>query len=295
VVTGRFGAVCIALAVTAVLAFGAVCMWVGGRLAAATPSAPGPAPEDLPIQPVAFPSQSGSTLQGWYARGRAGAGAVVLMHAVRANRTSLVPRARFLWRAGYSVLLFDFQAHGSSPGEHVTFGYLESRDARAAVAYMRSRAPAERLGGLGTSLGGAATHVGRQPAGFDAVVLEAVYPTLAEAVEGRIRIRLGPLARALTPLLLLQVRPRLGFSPSDLRPIEGIAQLAAPVLLVAGTEDRHTTVAESRRLFDAARPPKELWLVPGAAHVDLHRHSRAEYEHRVLAFFDAYLRRPPGE
>jgi len=172
------------------LAFGTASIWIGGRLSDAAPSLPGPAPEDLPMEQVSFRSQSGSTIQAWCARGRDGGGAVVLMHAVRANLAMLVPRARFLWKAGYSVLLFDFQAHGASPGEHVTFGYLESRDVRAAIGYMRSRFPSERLGGLGTSLGGAAALIGPQPVGFDAVVLEAIrsargndIPAIAACVE----------------------------------------------------------------------------------------------------------------
>jgi len=53
-------------------------------------------------------------------------GTIVLMHGVRANRLSMVRRAEMLHRAGYSVLLFDFQAHGESPGSHITMGYLES-------------------------------------------------------------------------------------------------------------------------------------------------------------------------
>jgi len=37
-------------------------------------------------------------------------------------------------------------------------------------------------------------------------------------------------------------------------------------------------------LFERARAPKQLWLVPNAGHVDLHRAAREEYEKRVLAF-----------
>ncbi len=215
---------------------------------------------------------------------------MILLHGVRANRSVMLSRARFLWQAGYSVLLIDFQAHGESPGEHITFGYLESRDARAAIGYVRSRLPRERLGAIGTSLGGASILVGPQATGLDAIVLESVYPTLPEAVEDRIRLRLGPLAKPLTPLLLWQLKPRLGFSANDLRPIDGIAKIGAPVLVLAGDADRHTTVAETQRLFDAAREPKELWIVPGAAHVDLYTYAGAEYERRILSFFAAHLR-----
>ena len=36
--------------------------------------------------------------------------------------------------------------------------------------------------------------------------------------------------------------------------------------------------------------PKQLWLVPGAAHVDLDRFAGAEYERRVLDFLADSLR-----
>lgn len=280
----------LALLALGALAFFGASWLVGGQLAAPSRAAAGPIPADLPLEAIAFPSASGGTIRGWFAPGRPGGGGVVLMHGVRANRASLLPRARLFHQSGYSVLLFDFQAHGESPGEHITFGYLESRDVRAAIAYARKRLPGEKLGGLGMSLGGAATLIGPQPAGFDAVVLESVYPTLEEAVENRIRMRLGALATPLTPLLLLQIRPRLGFSPRDLRPIDGIGRLGAPVLVLAGDADRHTPLAETRRLYDAAQEPKGLWVVPGAAHVDLYTYAGPEYARRVLAFFAQHLR-----
>jgi len=50
-----------------------------------------------------------------------------------------------------------------------------------------------------------------------AVVLEAVYPAVDVAVENRLRMRLGPLGSAVAPLLLVQLRPRLGVWPSELK------------------------------------------------------------------------------
>jgi fermentation-respiration switch protein FrsA (DUF1100 family) len=202
----------------------------------------------------------------------------------------MVQRAIFLREEGYSVLLFDAQAHGESPGDQITFGYLESQDARAAVAFLRSQFPTERLGYLGVSQGGAAALLGSSPLEVEALVLEAVYPTLREAVVNRIAIRL-PLAEVLAPLLLAQVELRLGIDPDLIAPIEGMRHIRAPLLLIAGEEDRHTPLSESRRLFDAAPQPKALWVVPGATHQDFHRFDPAEYERRVLEF----LARTVGE
>jgi uncharacterized protein len=52
---------------------------------------------------------------------------------------------------------------------------------------------------IGCSLGGAAMLLGHQPAGFDAIALEAVYPRFGRAIENRIRLRVGALAPLLPP------------------------------------------------------------------------------------------------
>src|ERR1700736_1670694 len=130
--------------------------------------------------------------------------------------------------------------------------YRESGDVVAARDWIRSRAPGRRIGVIGESMGGASVLLAPQPTGFDGVVLEAVYPRIGRAVENRIRMWLGPLAPVLTPLLLVQLQPRLHIAESDLEPIRSIGRLGAPVLVVAGSRDQHTTLEESQELFAAA-------------------------------------------
>src|SRR4029450_5394024 len=88
--------------------------------------------------------------------------------------------------------------------ERITFGCREWEGARAALAGVRSRRPHTRVGIIGTSLGGAAVLLGPQPIGVDAVVVEAVFPDIRTSLENRVRIRLGPLAPVLAPLLVVQ-------------------------------------------------------------------------------------------
>lgn len=272
-----------------VLAGGAALSWrAGSALIAPASAAIGDHQLTLPHEAVVFASPSGSDLHGWFVPGAAGHGAVLLMHGVRANRLSMLGRARFLHDAGFSVLLFDFQAHGESPGHHLTFGYLEARDARAAARFLQARAPGEPLSAIGVSLGGAAAVLGDEPLPVRALVLEAVYPTIEVAVANRLALRFGAPARLLAPVVLLQLSPRLGLGPADLAPVRRIARLPCPVLIIAGAEDRHTRLADSQQLFAAAPPPKEMWIIPGAAHVDFHRYARHEYQQRVLNFLSRY-------
>ena len=284
----RLSAVVLGALIITVFIFGA--SWVaGGRLSASANWPVAPLPDDLHGKEVQFPSESGSTLHGWFVPGTKGAGAIVLMHGVRSDRTHMLERARFLNHAGYTVLLFDFQGHGESPGKQITFGYLESKDARAAVGLLRALAPSEKIGVIGASMGGAAALLASPPLEVDAMILEMVYPTIEEAIGDRLALRFGGWSRLLTPLLTWQLRPRLGVGPNDLRPIERAATLNTPKLFIAGSEDRHTTLAESRQLFDAAREPKEFWEVSDAGHIDLYSFGRSEYEQHVLEFFGKYL------
>jgi fermentation-respiration switch protein FrsA (DUF1100 family) len=57
-----------------------------------------------------------------------------------------------------------------------------------------------------------------------------------------------------------------------------------PVLVVGGSEDLRTTLADTKRLFNAAVEPKELWIVKGASHEDFHAFTPDKYERRIFAF-----------
>jgi len=276
-------------AVTLLVA-GAGTWWVGSILIAPAVRSIAAPPASLDAREVTFSSSSGSTLHGWLVPGQSKGGGVVLAHSVRSDRREMIGRAEFLRASGYSLLLFDQQAHGASPGENITFGYLESLDARAAVAYVRSELPDERVGYLGVSQGGAAALIGSEPLEVDALIVEAVYPTLREAVTNRVALRLGPVSRLVAPFLLVQSGLRIGVDPDSIAPIHGIADIRAPLLLIAGARDRHTTLAESERMFAAAREPKELWVLREAAHQNFHELEPRGYEQRVLEFFAKHLR-----
>lgn len=271
-----------------------VSWWVGARLVAPASRAIGAAPTDLPAETVKIHSRSGSTLAAWYISGKPGMATIVLLHPIRGSRLSMIDRARLLHRVGYSILLVDFQAHGESPGQHITAGHLERFDATAAVDYARSRDPDGRIGIIGVSLGGAAALLAT-PLDADAMVFESVYPTIDEAIGNRVRMRLGPLTPIASRLLQVQMRLWLGLAPNQLRPIHHIGHTECPVLVMAGDKDRRTTLAETKRLFDSAVEPKQLAIFAGATHQDLQQFAPEEYASTVLSFFAKHLDADPED
>ena len=276
----RFAAICVAL----ILSFGLGTMSVGWMLVHPVQVQIGAPPADLNAQPVKFASDSGANVHGWWCPIENGRGAILLLPGIRANRLSMVDRARFLRRAGYSVLLIDFQATGETKGNHITFGWKESRDVLAATDFVRDGEPTNHVAIIGSSLGGVAALLATPPLKVDALVLEEVYPTIEIATRNRMENYLGAFGRMLTPLLLNQLQWRLGVSASQLRPVDHIASVECPMLIMSGEKDRNTRPSDTRMLVERARSPKQLWFVPNAGHVDLHRAAPEDYESRVLAF-----------
>jgi alpha-beta hydrolase superfamily lysophospholipase len=270
--------------------------FVAGALIAPRPLAIGPPPAGLNVIAFTVPSESGSVIAGWHTRPEringvdAKNGVIVLLHGVRGSRLAVVDRARMLHAAGYATVMIDFQAHGESPGREITMGYLERHDVRAAIAYARREHPGEPVGVIGVSLGGAAAMLA-SPLEIDALVVEAVYTTIDEAVHNRVADVLGPLAMVPTSLLLMQLQPRMGIATSELRPISHIASVGCPVFVLSGTDDRHTTPADTAAMFATAKEPKQLWMVNGAAHVDLYGHDPSGYRDRVLDFLHSAFHR----
>ncbi len=249
----------------------------------------GAPPPDLHATALTLAATPNETIAGWFSKGKPEHGAILMLHGVRGDRRAMLARARFLKAAGYTVMLIDLPAHGESTGEKITFGLNEAIGVKAALAYLREKLPDEKIGVIGVSLGAASFVLAEQSAAPDAVILESMYPTIKEATVNRLAIRLGSIGDVITPLLLRLLTLRTGIDPVQLQPIAKVSKIGAPVLIASGTLDQHTTVVETQRIFQAANEPKELWLVEGAAHIDLHQFNPQAYEAKVLPFLAKHL------
>jgi uncharacterized protein len=249
----------------------------------------GRAPQDIKVQTVILQTLANQSVSGWFIQGRQGQGAVLLLHGVRGHRLDMLERARFLNKAGYSVMLIDLPAHGESTGNRISFGFHEAQGVTAALRYLTQQLPDEKIAIIGVSLGAASVVFASMPAPPSAVVLESLFPSITEALIDRFSLHMGVLGTYFAPLLLWQLPYKIGVSAKQLRPIAAISTIHAPVLIASGSKDQHTTRAETSRLFQAANAPKELWIIKGAGHEDLHTFDRQIYETRILIFLAKYM------
>ena len=249
------------------------------------PTLVGAAPNDLPVEDVTIAIPDLPPVHGWVASNDNAQGVVLLLHPVRANRTSMLGRARFLRDAGFIVALIDLQAHGESKGEAITFGWREARGVEATLEMLKQRHPALPIFVIGHSLGGASMVLAARNTEVDGMVLEAVYPTIERAFANRLEMRFGDRGKQVAPLAASLLSPWLPVEPERLDIARAASAITTPVFVISGTDDLRTTPDDTALLYDAFADAKQLWMVEGASHQNLHAYAREEYEERVLTFF----------
>ncbi|TDY09900.1 hypothetical protein BCL50_2005 [Mycolicibacterium litorale] len=217
--------------------------------------APGPVPSAAAVwsgaRDVVIRTADGVDLGAWFFPAAQRGPAVVVFNGNGGDRSMRAALALALRRMGLSVLLFDYRGYGGNPGRPTEEGL--ATDARAARDWLAAQREVDpgRLVYFGESLGGAVAvglAVVHPPA---ALILRSPFTSLADV--GAVHFRWLPVRH-----LLIDRYPS----------IDRIADVDAPVLVIAGDRDDIVPTGLSRRLFDAAAEPKEFVLVPGAGHND---------------------------
>jgi alpha-beta hydrolase superfamily lysophospholipase len=253
-------------------------------------------PGDLPVQEVHFQATDGVHLAGWLLIASTHAPTLILVHGSRGTRTDMLPWARFLFAAGYNVLLYDSRGCGESEGWGIALGTREPDDVIGAVHFLQQRADLQtkRFGALGISLGaGVVLLAAAREAALLATVADSAWADTSAQLAWMDSISRPPFTLPLLPYGPALADALVGGDIAATRPVDVIGQIAPrAVLLIHAADDQNATTSLSgeRRLYAAAGQPKEQWIVPHGGHVGALNAYPQEYQQHVLAFFAQYLR-----
>jgi len=217
---------------------------------------------------------------------------VIFCHGYAGSKAPDLQYVPWFRERGYSVLLFDFRAHGESSGDKSSLVYYERRDLLAAIAFLQQRG-INQVGLMGFSMGAAvAIATAAVSEAVRAVIADSGFAELRTIVSNGMRKRGIPplIALGLTTLVVWAAGHRLSCRLTDSDPLRWVGRLAPrPFLIIHGEQDCDVPVTEAHRLYEAAGEPKELWVVAGAGHRRVDQICADEYMSRVLAFFDKWL------
>jgi uncharacterized protein len=235
---------------------------------------------------VAFDASDGLRLNGWFVPPKNGATVIVYP-----GKKGTQKHARMLVRHGYGVLVFDRRGEGESEGDPNALGWGFDLDLEGALSFLRARSEvdAERVGGLGLSVGGEALlQTAAQTKQLKAVVSDGAGSRSVR--EDTVRLRVAKI-----PEIAFSGVMTAGMAVFSNRPpppnLEDLTPRIAPtpVFFVyasdgAGGEDNNPAY------YAAAREPKEIWKIQ-TSHTQGLTTRPKEYERRVVGFFDRTLRR----
>jgi pimeloyl-ACP methyl ester carboxylesterase len=238
---------------------------------------------------VEFETRDGLTLHGWYVPSRNRAAVIAFP-----GRAGSQAKARMLARHGYGVLLFDRRGEGMSDGKPNSWGWGGEEDVKAAIAWLQQRSDVDpdRIGAIGLSVGGemlieAAAETGE----LRAVVSDGAGARSTR--EDRHRDAHGIVDQVLGMTMSATKTASVAISSSQWPPADLVdlaARTTQPLLLIAAPNSPNGETL-NRDYARAAGDNAELWEIPEAGHVGGQDARPAEYERRVIGFFDAALLR----
>jgi alpha-beta hydrolase superfamily lysophospholipase len=199
------------------------------------------------VAEVTVGTEDAKRLYGWWTPPASGHGATLILTGKGVVISDYAGLFHDLAEHGLGVLGIDYRGNGASTGRPSEAGLRT--DARAGFDFIQGVAPQAKIAVYGESLGtGIAVGLAhdRRVAG---VLLNSPYASVVRLFELR-----GP------PL------PYRLIMPDQLDSEAMVATVGVPLLILHGTADEAIPVSEARRLFAAAREPKAMIEVAGAAH-----------------------------
>jgi len=240
------------------------------------------------MEEVSFQTSDGLRLRGSFSLSDPERPTVVLCHGVGANRTDLYPFTKLLYEEGrLNVFTFDFRGHGESDGRYTSYGAFERRDLEAALDFLDRQSLRREYGFMGISMGGSVgLLVAAQDQRLKALWVDSPYIDLKETIEIHLKLLYRLPRFPFLHFALFSYRLLFRTDAGEISPIRDVARIAPrPLMIVNGAADERMRPDLARLLYDRAKGAKELWLIPGAGHLEGHLLQSQEYDRRLLTFF----------
>jgi len=249
--------------------------------------------DDSTLSAVSITARDGVPLRAWELQpDNANGDEVLLLHGLRGNRLEMVNYADIFLNHGYSVLMPDARAHGSSGGNLATFGLLERNDIHLWVDWLAANRHPRCVYGFGESMGAAQLlQALESETRFCAVAAECAFSSLRETSYDRMgqRFHAGPwlgatLLRPVVESAFVYVRLKYDLNMNAASPEDAVALTRVPVLLIHGQSDVNIPIRHSRRIA-ARNSAVVLWELPNTGHSNAIDTSPKELESHLIGWF----------
>ncbi|NDV59005.1 alpha/beta hydrolase [Bacteroides sp. 519] len=193
---------------------------------------------------------------------------------------------------GYNILLPDLQYHGFSDGTAIQMGWKDRLDVLEWMDIANDLYDNTQMVVHGISMGAATTMMvsGEElPPYVKCFVEDCGYTSVWDQFSKELKEQFGIPAFPLMYTASWLCDVKYGWDFKEASAIEQVKKCQLPMFFIHGDADGYVPTRMVYPLYEAKSNPKELWVVPGAAHAVSYRDNPQEYTTRVKSFVDKYI------
>ena len=194
---------------------------------------------------------------------------------------------------GFNILLPDLQHQGESEGRAIQMGWKDRLDVLQWMNITNSIfGDSTQMVVHGISMGGATTMMvsGEEQQPFvKCFVEDCGYTSVWDEFSHELKSSFGlpPFPLMYTTSWLCE--KKYGWNFKEAPSLKQVAKCQLPMLFIHGDKDTYVPTWMVYPLYEAKPEPKELWIVPGAAHALSYKENKQEYTDKVRKFVGQYI------
>ncbi|KRM87338.1 alpha/beta hydrolase [Lacticaseibacillus thailandensis] len=218
---------------------------------------------------------------------------VVVAHGYMNTKEDMASYIRMFHAAGYNVLAPDDRGHGQSDGNYIGYGWPDRLDYRRWIKQVIARdGQSSKIAMFGVSMGGATTMYTaglKLPHQVKAFIEDCGYTSISDELAAKAKSMYHLPRWPLVPGVIATASLITHNNFAAARTSATLAHNHRPMLFIHGNKDNFVPTRMVYANYRAAKGPKQLWVVPGAAHAKSLATHPVAYRRHVLKFLHRYL------
>jgi len=243
--------------------------------------------ENLKKENIEIESNSGYILNGIFIPGKENEKrTIIISHGVTMSKYSSIKYMNIFFERGWNVLIYDHRSHGETKGKYVTYGYNEKYDLQNVVKWVKKRIGKDIVLGIhGESMGSAvAIQYAGMEDGADFYIFDCPYSDFKEQLTYRLKEEHNLPKYPMIPLVDIVLKIRAGFWLKEIKPLDYVTKIKNPALFIHAKEDKYILSNMSKKLYEAKKGPKKLYLAENGDHAEAYVKNQKRYINEIGEF-----------
>ncbi|MCT2907532.1 alpha/beta hydrolase [Schleiferilactobacillus harbinensis] len=217
---------------------------------------------------------------------------IVVAHGYMGKKEDMANYIRMFHTMGYNVLAPDDRGHGASQGNYAGYGWPDRLDYIKWVKQVIAKdGQQSKISLFGVSMGGATVMFmsgEKLPSQVKAIIEDCGYSSIHDELAYELKELFGlpPFPLINTVNIVAQIRAGYNFDDGDAP--TALKKNTRPIFFIHGAKDTFVPTKMVYTNYKAAKQPKQLWVVPGAAHAQSWAKQPKEYQRKVTSFLNEY-------